>query len=253
MDVGQPRGDLGNALLSVLYQLLRPRFDIEDQPEVVQVLVEIIQAGRRSRADLRAGFAQLVYRDAERRQGLRRHRATGAHAVVPAGKEEVGVGRQQVFHRRVARGQFRQPLQGVALAGVQGFPAADAGVADHARAQAEGQEHLSHVDVVADRALRRMLEGDAAVAALHRQRKVGGGGGAQGRNEQQQEQAFDHGLIQVMRGWSASGWRSTRACTPNTCSRRSGVSTSVGVPLATRRPWSNTYRRSQNAAARLRS
>ena len=36
-----------------------------------------------------------------------------------------------------------------------------------------------------------------------------------------------------MRGWSASGWRSISACTPNTSRSSSAVSTSCGVPLVT--------------------
>ncbi len=197
-------------------------------------------------ADLRAGFAQLVDLHPQRLQAGRSEVAADAHAVAPTGEEEVGVDIEQGFRRGVARHQLGQRLERGDQSGIGILPpAADAGIADHARLQTEGDHHLGEVDVVADRARRRALERHFALAAAHAERVALGqrgiGAGEQGAEQQVvQDRVLHAWVIQVRRGWSARGWRSTRARTPNTRHSRSASSTSVGVPWATMRPPSST-------------
>ncbi|MNP14481.1 hypothetical protein D3C76_1068080 [compost metagenome] len=247
----------GDALLHLADQLLGAVLHIENPAQVAQVVVGVVEAGRRTLHDEGTGLGQFVHRDVQRRQGLRGQVAADAHAVVPAGEEEVDIGVEQGFHRRVLAGQLRQALEFFAQFRGDRLPATDTAVADHALAQAEGEHHLGHVDVMAQGMRRGLVEGHLAVAALDGQRvlgRLGEGAGAGEQAQQQKQGGSNHRwVIQVRRGWSARGWRSISACTPKTSCSNSLVSTSLGVPLATMRPWSSTYRRSQKAAARFRS
>lgn len=189
---------------------------------------------------------RLVDLHPQRLQAGRSEVAADAHAVAPTGEEEVGVDIEQGFRRGVARHQLGQRLERGDQSGIGILPpAADAGIADHARLQTEGDHHLGEVDVVADRARRRALERHFALATAHAERVALGqrgiGAGEQGAEQQVvQERVLHAWVIQVRRGWSARGWRSTRARTPNTRHSRSASSTSVGVPWATMRPPSST-------------
>jgi len=136
---------------------------------------------------------------------LRRQVAAHAHAVVPASEEEIDVGIEQGFNRGIFARQFRQAVEDHFHLGSYRLPATDATVASHARLEAQGEHHLRHVDVMADRVFRRLVEGYVTVAAFDRQRVFRGVGlgqlGAQQNAKAECKGGQLHGrVIQVMRG-----------------------------------------------------
>ncbi|KPY04324.1 hypothetical protein ALO63_200091 [Pseudomonas amygdali pv. mori] len=104
---------------------------VEYPAQVQQVVVDIRKCGFSARHYLRAGLGQFIGLNTQWGQALRRDVATHPHAIVPAGKIEVGVGIEQCFQRGVFAGQLGQVAK-VAQQGLIRFvPAGDAAVADH--------------------------------------------------------------------------------------------------------------------------
>ena len=113
-----------------------------------QVVIGVVQGGSRALHHEGARLGQLIHVDAQGLQGLRGQVAAHAHAVIPTGEEEIHIGVEQGFHRRVLARQLRQTLEQVCHFRGHRLPAGDAAVAGHVRLEAHGEHHLGHVDVV---------------------------------------------------------------------------------------------------------
>src|SRR5690606_24385375 len=148
--------------------------------------------------------------------------AADLHAVVPAGEEQVGVRRQQGFLGRILRRDLRQAGELLRHFLVHLVPAGNAGIAGHAVDELEFQHHVGKVEVLRHRPLRRSLEGDLAIAALHRDREAGGErrGGGKGEkcrngkgNTHQSLPETEWLRWKEKRGLPVAGWSSITAST----------------------------------------
>ena len=95
-----------------------------------------------------AAFREHQGRDAVFFQGRRRHVPTDAHAVIPTGKKEIGLYREDVLQRRFARHDFGNVAKRPFEFWRHLVPAGHPRHGDDVLVQAQFQPHFGHVHVV---------------------------------------------------------------------------------------------------------